>query len=420
MMNAEQPIERALSVAEFVRTLNVALETVAFPYGALVEGEVSQYRVSQGKWVWFDLKDPEGVVNCFATVWQLKTPLEDGMKVRVHGTPSVFAKSGKFSLKVDRVEPVGEGALKRAYDLLKKKLAAEGLFDAARKRELPRFPERLGLIASTESAAYTDFLRILGNRFGGVRINSLHVQVQGRDAISDIVNAFRYFNAHPELAEVLVLTRGGGSLEDLQAFNSEEVARAVFSSKIPVICAVGHERDESLADYAADIRASTPSNAAELVVPDRRDLEREVDSMVDSVTGTFETAIRSHERRLYEFETRLTEHVRSAREDFEAVMADLARAVSGFERKLQERAGRAELLAGTLTARYERRVAELASAVEQGGRLLGTLDPQAVLKRGYAIVRDKAGRVVRSATAIDKGDKVNIQLHKGAFEAEKL
>ena len=116
MMNAEQPIERALSVAEFVRTLNVALETVAFPYGALVEGEVSQYRVSQGKWVWFDLKDPEGVVNCFATVWQLKTPLEDGMKVRVHGTPSVFAKSGKFSLKVDRVEPVGEGALKRAYE----------------------------------------------------------------------------------------------------------------------------------------------------------------------------------------------------------------------------------------------------------------------------------------------------------------
>ena len=422
-MNAEhktETVERALTVTEFVRTLNVSLETVVFPYGALIEGEVSQYRVSQGKWVWFDLKDPEGVVNCFATVWQMKTPLEDGMKVRVHGAPTVFGKSGKFTVKVDRVEPVGEGALKRAYDLLKKKLTAEGIFDTARKRQLPRFPERIGLIASTESAAYSDFLRILGNRFGGLRVNALHVQVQGRDAISDIVNAFRYFNAHPELAEVLVLTRGGGSLEDLQAFNSEEVARAVFSSKPPVICAVGHERDESLADYAADVRASTPSNAAELIVPDRRDLEREVTSMADLMTGTLDAAIRAAERRLYEFETRLTEHVRSAREDFEAVLADLARAVSGFERKLQERASRAEFLAGTLTARFERRLAELVSAVDQGGRLLKTLDPQAVLKRGYAIVRDKAGRVVREASAIDRGDQVNIQLHQGTFEAEKL
>lgn len=390
--------ERALSVTEFVRTLNLSLETVVFPYGALVEGEISQYRVSQGKWVWFDLKDSEGVVNCFATVWQLKTPLEDGMKVRVHGTPSVFSKSGKFSLKVDRVEPVGEGALKRAYDLLKKKLAAEGLFDAARKRPLPRFPERIGLIASTESAAYTDFLRILGNRWGGVKLNVIHVQVQGRDAVRDITGAFRHFNAHPELAEVLVLTRGGGSLEDLQAFNSEEVARAVFSSRIPVICAVGHERDESLADYVADVRASTPSNAAEILAPDRRDVHHEIDSMTDLMTGSLESAVRAAERRLFGLETKLTDHVRAASDDFDAVLADLMRAFTGFEH----------------------RVKELASAVDRDERLLKTLDPRAVLKRGYAIVRDSAGQLVRRADAIDKGDKVNIQLQQGAFDAEKL
>ena len=307
------PEPQTLSVSQFVQGLNAALEEALFPYGAAIEGEVAEYRVSQDKWVWFLLKDATAVVSCFSTVWQLRQPLEDGMKVRVHGLPKVHPKSGKFSVNVDRVEMVGEGALKRAFELLKKKLDAEGLFAPGRKRALPRIPERVGLIASTESAAYSDFLRILGNRWGGLKIQAAHVQVQGRDAVRDIVGAFAYFNAHPELAEVLVLTRGGGAMEDLHAFNSEEVVRAIFGSKIPVVVGVGHERDETLADYVADVRASTPSNAAERLVPDRRDVERELDACVRGVEHGFEKTIVVRSQRLSDLERQLQEHVRSAR-----------------------------------------------------------------------------------------------------------
>ena len=388
--------EPVLSVSQFIEALNVIFADKVFPDGVTIEGEVAQYKLSQGKWIWFDLKDESGLVSCFATAWQLRTPLEDGMKVRVHGVPKIYQKNGRFSMTVERVELVGEGALKRAFDLLRKKLTEEGLFAPERKRPLPRFPERIGLIASTESAAYTDFLRILGNRWGGLKIHSAHVQVQGRDAVADIVGAFRYFNARPELAEVLVLTRGGGSLEDLQAFNSEDVARAVFSSKIPVVVGVGHERDETLADFSADVRASTPSNAAERLVPDRRDIARQIDVCAHALEDAIENEIDARERRLTEFESRLHDHVRAARDEFEAVMADMTRALYGFER----------------------RVVGMQGSLERDERLLQSFDPRGVLKRGYAIVRDANGRVIREAASVDRGTPVAVQLHKGILEAE--
>lgn len=390
--------DRVLSVGQFIRAVNVAFEEALFPYGAEIVGEVAEFRVSQSKWIWFKLKDEkeEGVVDCFSTVWQLKTPLEDGMKVRVHGAPEIFRKSGKFTVKVDRAEPLGAGALKRAYELLKKKLEAEGLFAAGRKRPLPRFPERVGLIASTESAAYSDFLRILGDRWGGVKVAVAHVQVQGRDAVDDIVGAFSYFNAHPELAEVIVLTRGGGSLEDLHAFNSEEVARAVFASRLPVIVGVGHERDESLADFVADVRASTPSNAAERLVPDRRDVARELAAMAAFMEGALKEELSRRKHRLMELETGLQEHVRAARDEFEAVFSDLLRQFGAFE-------GRVQRVSATL---------------EGQERLLRSLDPRGVLKRGYAIVRDAAGRLLRDAGSVDRGAAITVQLAKGTLEAE--
>ncbi len=387
---------QALSVSQFVQGLNAALEEALFPYGATIEGEVAEYRVSQEKWVWFLLKDATAIVSCFSTVWQLRQPLEDGMKVRVHGLPKVHAKSGKFSVNVDRVEMVGEGALKRAFELLKKKLDLEGLFAPGRKRALPRFPERIGLIASTESAAYTDFLRILGNRWGGLQVRAAHVQVQGQSAVADIVGAFRYFNAHPELAEVLVLTRGGGAMEDLHAFNSEDVVRAIFSSKIPVVVGVGHERDETLADYAADVRASTPSNAAERLVPDRRDLEREIEASVRTAERGLEKEIARLGHRLFDLEHQLQEQVRSARAEFEAVMSDLELQLSNFE-------GRLRVLSGS---------------IERDERLLRSFDPRGVLKRGYAIVRGPDGRLVRDAASVDRGTAIAVHLSKGTLAAE--
>jgi exodeoxyribonuclease VII large subunit len=392
------PDPQALSVSQFVDALNLILADKAFPDGVTIEGEVAEYRVSQGKWIWFLLKDESAVVSCFATAWQLRQPLEDGMKVRVHGVPKVYAKSGKFTVNVERVEMVGEGALRRAFELMKRKLEADGLFAPGRKRPIPPFPERVGLIASTESAAYSDFLRILGNRWGGVRIASAHVQVQGRDAVRDIIGAFAYFNAHPELADVLVLTRGGGSLEDLHAFNSEEVARAIFASKVPVVVGVGHERDESLADYVADVRASTPSNAAERLTPDRNDVARRIDEAARTMERALEKEVARRAHHLSEIEHILQDHVRAARMEFDAVMSDLERCLLGFDAKVRG----------------------LVAAVDRDERLLKSFDPAAVLRRGYAIVRGPDGKVLRDAASVDRGAALAVQLGRGTISAEVI
>ena len=409
--------DRALTVSEFLASVNIAFEE-AYPMGAVVEGEVVEYKVSQGKWIWFSLKDETGLLPCFAMTWQLKTPLEDGMQVRVHGVPKVRPNNGRFSITVDRAEPVGEGALQRAFQLMKAKLEAEGVFAPERKRPLPRFPERIGLIASTESAAYSDFLRILGNRWGGLDVKSAHVQVQGASAVADIVGAFAWFNAHPDEADVIVLTRGGGSLEDLHAFNSEEVARAVFSSKIPVIVGVGHERDESLADYAADVRASTPSNAAERLVPDRRGLERQLDAMASSMESALAGALTGIEHRLHALEERLTYRLRAERQRFETVVHRLRLRFSDWYEEFTGMSAGVERASGLLVARFESDFRSASEALDRNLRLLKSLDPQAVLKRGYGIVRGPDGAVLRDASKVDAGEAVHVQLHAGALDAQ--
>ncbi|MBI1754757.1 exodeoxyribonuclease VII large subunit [Candidatus Azambacteria bacterium] len=209
---------KIFSVAEYVAYLNEALSE----RDAVVEGEISEYKINQSKWIFFKVKDEEATLECFSTVFKLRLPLEDGMRVRVYGRPGIYAKSGKFSMTVEWAEPAGEGALKRSFELLKAELEKEGLFAAARKRPLPRFPKKIALVASKESAAYGDFTKILKQRFGGLEVFLYHVQVQGGEAIADIQKAFSYFNAHhKELGiEAVALVRGGGSLEDLAAFNS--------------------------------------------------------------------------------------------------------------------------------------------------------------------------------------------------------
>ncbi|MEK7098035.1 MAG: exodeoxyribonuclease VII large subunit, partial [Patescibacteria group bacterium] len=195
---------------------------------AVVEGEISEYKINQGKWIFFKIKDEDSVLDCFGIVFKLKLSLEDGMRVRLYGRPRVYTKTGKLSMNVEWVEPIGEGALKRAYELLKAELEKEGLFARERKRPIPRFPSRIGLIASKESAAYGDFVKILKARFGGIEIYLFHTPVQGAEAVLSITEAFAYFNAHQKELnlDLIVLVRGGGSWEDLAAFNSREVAYA--------------------------------------------------------------------------------------------------------------------------------------------------------------------------------------------------
>ena len=387
----------SISVAQYLVLLNETLRAFASPDIA-IEGEVSDYRVSQQKWISFDLKDEkeEAVLKCFATVWQVRMPLENGMRVVVRGASRIYERYGQLKFSVQEVTPVGEGALRRAYELLKKQLEAEGLFDRARKRLLPRFPETIGLITSKEAAAYGDFLRILHNRWIGVRVLHTPVHVQGKEAVEDILRAFAYFNALDikERPDVLVLTRGGGGLEDLHAFNDERVARAVFQSRIPVVCAVGHERDESLCDFVADVRASTPSNAAERVVPDREDVRREIEMMVREQTYRLEETLQQGHR--------LADHV--------AQMAELI-----LTREHQRFVSAQERLHKT----EERWMRALGDRLAQSLRLLQQVDPKRVLARGYSLVTHK-GRVVTQAAQIAPGFEVGIQLAHGSFDAEVL
>ncbi len=385
-------MDKIFSVSEFIGEINALL---AFPVA--VEGEVSGFGVSQGKWVYFSLKDEkeEAIAPCFMVAWNLKTPIEDGMRVRVYGSPRVYPKSGKFSISVDRVEPVGEGALKRAFDLLKAKLESEGLFALERKRALPRFPERIGVVASRESAAFGDFIRILNNRWSGAVVHLCHVQVQGDGASAQIANAIKYFST-PDApsVDVIAIMRGGGSLEDLQAFNSEEVARAIFASRIPTVVGVGHERDESIADYVADVRASTPSNAAERIVPSRVDILGQIEANVSHVENSFLALLSDHQHR---------------------IMASVATIMRVFTRQSDHYLNLVSIIKLQL-GRFGERLVHYKGAVDLLSRTVVNLNPERLLSRGYAIVRS-AGKVVKDSASLTKGQRLDIRLGKGSIEA---
>ena len=255
-----------LTPSEFVAVVNQTLE---YAYTSVtIVGEVSEFKVNQGKWVFFNVKDEESSVPCFMTLWSLSQPIEDGMKVVVRGVPKI-TKWGKFSFTVSKVAPVGEGSLKKAFEMLKKKLADEGIFDVSKKRPLPEEITKIGVISSTQAAGYHDFVKIINARWGGMKVLVAHTQVQGLDAPEQMIRALKYFNEYTDV-QVIALIRGGGSKDDLSCFNDEALVRAVAASKIPVICGIGHEVDESLCDLACDVRASTPSNVAELLTRDRK------------------------------------------------------------------------------------------------------------------------------------------------------
>lgn len=254
------------SVSEFVEALN---QTLDFAYsGVTIVGEVSSFKVNQGKWVFFDLKDDDSSLSCFMSVFQLRVPLEDGMKVMISGLPKL-TKWGKFSFTVQNILPVGEGSIKKSFELLKKKLEKEGLFSPEKKRPLPENLEKIGVISSPQAAGYADFIKILDERWGGLKVEVAKTQVQGLVAADQIIRALNYFNEKGGV-DIIAIIRGGGSADDLAVFNDENLVRAIAASKIPVITGIGHEIDESLADLAADLVGSTPSNVAQILTKDKK------------------------------------------------------------------------------------------------------------------------------------------------------
>ncbi len=330
-----------LSVSEFVASLNQTLE---FAYPSIdVEGEVSSFKVNQNKFIFFDLKDSESSVGCFMTVWQLRVPIEDGMKVIVTATPKL-TQWGKFSLTVRAVRPSGEGSLKKSFELLRAKLDQEGLFAPGRKRLMPRIPQHIGVISSTQAAGYADFIKILNDRWGGVKVDVAHVTVQGADAPDQMIRALKYFNEQSELPEVIVMIRGGGSADDLSAFNDELLVREIAASRVPTLVGVGHEVDVSLADMAADVRAATPSNAAQIIVPDRHEIIRSTRAQVQSLLPRVEGAI------------------------------------------LRQKEALKQVLDDTLDT-INRRIDEQLEKTAALRRVLNELDPGRVLARGYALLR---------------------------------
>lgn len=409
-----------ISVSDYLSLVNFALRTVPTE-GVMIEGEVADFKISQGKWVNFDLKDEkaEAKISCFMTVYQLKVPLASGMRVHVKGYAKVFERFGKLSLNVEEVELVGEGALAKAYAMLKEKLRVEGLFDEGRKRTIPQFPDKIGLITSAEAAAYGDFMRILRNRWGGVTVVHTPVHVQGQFAVPEILNAFAAFNELPphEKPEVLVLTRGGGSLEDLHAFNDEQVARAVFSSTIPVVVGVGHERDESLCDFVADIRASTPSNAAEIVVPDRREIARSLEMTIDCIDDRLEKCLVQKTAAVDHSVAVLDKSMGRIAQDIAQTISRFGHAFDRFRLSLLATIEHVDRRRQTLTVAITRLVDMAKKHVGELERVLRSVDPARVLAKGYAIVRT-GGRVVKAGISLAPGARLSIQFAEGQTEAE--
>ena len=347
-----------LAVSDFIALTNQTLE-YAYP-SIEVEGEVSSFKVNQGKYVFFDLKDAGGSVNCFMTVWQLRVPIEDGMKVIVTATPKL-TQWGKFSLTVRAIRPSGEGSLKKSFELLRAKLDKEGLFALERKRPLPGLPQHIAVISSVQAAGYADFIKILEDRWGGLQIDVASVQVQGASAPDQMIKALKYFNAQEHMPEAIVIIRGGGSADDLSAFNDELLVREIAASRIPTLVGVGHEVDVSLADMVADVRAATPSNAAQILVPDRTEVIRAVRRQVQSLLPRTEQAI---DGRITSLHTQLSDVMRSV------------------DRQL---------------LRHEEQLGGIR-------RVLAELDPRKVLARGYALIR---GEISEGAIIeIEKSDIV--------------
>lgn len=386
-----QPEEQIYSVSDFVNLLNQNFE-YSYPE-VVVTGEVSSFNISHNKWVFFDIKDAESSLSCFLSVYQLNHPVEDGMIINVRCQPKI-TKWGKFSLTVRSIELLGEGSIKKSFDMLFAKLEKEGLFLDTKKRPISKYPSRIGLVTSKQAAAYNDFVTIVEQGWSGLTIDHLQVQVQGVDAESQIVSAIEYFNTHYQLYDAIVITRGGGSAEDLQVFNSEPLVRAVSGSKVPTIVAIGHEDDISLAELAADKRATTPTNAAQIIVPDKNDQLQKIDSMLKHNLTILEKNISNVQARIEKFSS-----------VFRPIYTQANQRLSTTTHKLM-------VSIDSALERFKNK-----SILQQ--QALTLLDPSLVLKRGYSIIRQQ-DKVIRLVEQIDSDVLLDIEFYNGKVRAKVI
>ena len=430
-----------LTVSQLTAEIKTLLER-SFDH-VWVEGEISNLRLPGSGHLYFTLKDDKAQIR--AVMFRLQNRLlkfvpKDGLKVVACGRVTVYEPRGDYQLVLDYLEPKGLGALQLAFEQLKEKLAAEGLFDPARKRPIPHLPQRIGVVTSPTGAAIRDILRIIDRRFANVHILLCPVRVQGQGAAQEIARAIQALNELPDL-DVMIVGRGGGSLEDLWAFNEEIVARAIFSSRVPVISAVGHEVDFTIADFVADLRASTPSAAAELVVRNKIELAQNLRNLERALQQSFRGMLDLQQERFGSLRERLADPRRRL-SDQRIRLDDLsARLAYSLQQGLRRRQDRFRLHQGGLLLlnpakrleEYSQKFAQvmrrLSVSVQQEIRIsrqkvegvmgkLFTLSPLAVLERGYSITRVLPSReIVRGADDLKVNSLVNVRVHRGEFSA---
>lgn len=413
------------SVSEVTRTVRTVLEQ-CFASEIVVEGEVSNYRKQASGHQYFTLKDAQSQLACvmFARpgVWRRQAvPLEDGMQIRARGRLTVYETRGQYQLSVQQVEPAGAGMLQAKFEALKRKLQAEGLFDPARKRALPQFPGVVALVTSPSGAALRDMLNIFTRRAPWLRLIIVPARVQGDGSAEEIVAALQLANDWERRLlpkpDVIVVARGGGSVEDLWEFNEEIVARAVVASAIPVVSAVGHEIDFTICDFAADLRAPTPSAAAELIAPDgtellrrievfgariQREVRNQVDGQAQQLDMAGEALLRSLRDRLAEYKAWLAEQgawLKAHRPD--QVIQMRRQAIAALDQRIEK----------CFRTGFDQRRQMLQRVADH----LRLLSPDATLKRGYSITTHADGRLVRSRGEITTGQKVLTRLSDGSF-----
>jgi exodeoxyribonuclease VII large subunit len=432
-----KPRVKALGVSQFLRMVREALEVNLDQ--CWIVGEVSNARFAPSDHLYFTLKDSRSalaVVMFRSACQKLRFKLSDGMQVMVRGRASLYEARGSLQFYAEEIQPRGAGALQLAFEQLKARLSAEGLFDGARKRPLPFMPRTIGLVTAIGGAALHDMLIVLDERFPNLHIVIRPARVQGAGAADEVAQALDDLNRDGR-AQVIIVGRGGGSLEDLWAFNEEIVARAIHRSAIPVISAVGHEVDYTIADFVADARAPTPTAAAHLVVPRKIELEGRLDETSAALAGAIESALEAHRRHLAQLGARVREPrnvLRQFRQRLDESAASLIDSIAaGFRARRQNLAS---LAARLRVPRFEPRRREL-MILEERLMLMGTRAPQAprerlaaltarldslsplrVLERGYAVVTEVgSGRAITDAASVNVGDEVEIRLKSGRLRA---
>src|SRR5437868_5726871 len=417
---------KVFTVSELTRTIRGTLET---KFGAVwVQGEISNYKLHPSGHQYFTLKDQRAQIGC--VIWRdaivpPRQPLADGAQVQVYGTVTVFEARGQYQLNVQILQPRGVGLLQAKFEALKRKLETEGLFAQERKRPLPKFPRRIGIVTSPSGAAIRDMLNVLRRRAPWLEILINPVRVQGTGAAQEIAVAIRELTLPNDVfapLDLIVVTRGGGSIEDLWEFNEEIVARAIFNATVPIVSAVGHEIDFTICDFVADLRAPTPSAAAELIVPDVVDLRRQMDTSARGLGRELLNRMRDSQQRM--------DHARETlRRCLAHKIANYRRALSQALATPQARSPLRELmLRRNRFGDLRRRFTELPARALENARhrfqkiegILRVLGPEATLRRGYSITKNERGELIRTVAAVRPKMKIKTRVADGEFGSEIL